>query len=86
MDCQPPPSGLKGLLPKKRDQGKKPNAAVICLAPRCCDVIYSMLRNGALYEEKPPQAADEKHRDTPRMLRQNAAIEWKVPPKGTSAI
>ena len=34
-----------------------PNAAVICLARRRCDVVHAMLRNGTLYEEKAPQAA-----------------------------
>lgn len=47
----------KAYYQKKRDQGKKHNAAVICLARRRCDVIYSMLRNGTLYEEEPAQAA-----------------------------
>jgi hypothetical protein len=35
----------------------KHNAAVICLARRRCDVIFSMLRHGTFYEEKPAQAA-----------------------------
>lgn len=35
---------------RKREQGKHHNAAVICLARRRCDVIYSMLKNGALYQ------------------------------------
>jgi hypothetical protein len=34
------------------------NAAVICLAAgRRCDVIYSMLKHGTFYEEKPALAA-----------------------------
>ena len=36
---------------RKREQGKHHNAAVICLARRRCDVIYSMLKNGTLYQE-----------------------------------
>ena len=36
---------------RKREQGKHHNAAIICLARRRCDVIYSMLKNGALYQE-----------------------------------
>ena len=36
---------------RKREQGKHHNAAVICLARRRCDVIYSMLKNGILYQE-----------------------------------
>ncbi|OAD97639.1 transposase [Arthrobacter sp. OY3WO11] len=47
----------KAYYQKKRAQGKKHNAAVICLARRRCDVIYSMLRHGTFYEEKPALAA-----------------------------
>ena len=36
---------------RKREQGKHHNAAVIRLARRRCDVIYSMLKNGVLYQE-----------------------------------
>ena len=36
---------------RKREQGKHHNAAVICLARRRCDVIYSMPKNGTLYQE-----------------------------------
>ena len=36
---------------RKREQGTHHNAAVICLARRRCDVIYSMLKNGTLYQE-----------------------------------
>ena len=36
---------------RKREQGKHHNAAVIRLARRRCDVIYSMLKNGTLYQE-----------------------------------
>ena len=35
---------------RKRAKGKRHNAAVICLARRRCNVIYSMLRNGTLYQ------------------------------------
>ena len=42
---------------RKRAQGKKHNAAVICLARRRCDVIHSMLRHGTIDEEKPALAA-----------------------------
>ena len=37
---------------RKRAEGKRHNAAVICLARRRCDVIYSMLKNGTLYQPK----------------------------------
>lgn len=42
----------KAYYQKKRSQGKNPNTAVICLARRRCDVIYSMLRHSTFYEEK----------------------------------
>ena len=34
---------------RKRAEGKKHNAALICLARRRCDVLYAMLRNGTHY-------------------------------------
>lgn len=42
---------------KKRSEGKKHNAALICLARRRCDVIYAMLTRGEFYREKPRTAA-----------------------------
>ena len=47
----------KAYYDRKRAQGKKHNAAVICLARRRCDVIFAMLKNGTLYQEETPQAA-----------------------------
>ena len=44
-----PPSAA--YYKRKREQGKHHNAAVVCLARRRCDVIYSMLKNGTLYQE-----------------------------------
>ncbi len=35
---------------RKRAQGKKHNAAIICLARRRCDVIHAMLKTGTLYQ------------------------------------
>ena len=35
---------------RKRNEGKRHNAAVICLARRRCNVIYSMLKNATLYQ------------------------------------
>ena len=35
----------KAFFDRKRAEGKKHNAAVICLASRRCDVILAMLRN-----------------------------------------
>ena len=43
---------------KKRAEGKKHNAALICLARRRCDVIYAMLPNGTYYQ--PPQLTTDK--------------------------
>ncbi|WP_116104308.1 IS110 family transposase [Amycolatopsis thermalba] len=42
---------------RKRDEGKKHNAALICLARRRCDVLYAMLRNGTHYRHPPPAPA-----------------------------
>jgi transposase len=44
---------------RKRAEGKKHNAALICLARRRCDVLYAMLRNKTLYQAPAaaPQAA-----------------------------
>ena len=42
---------------RKRAQGKKRNAALICLARRRCDVIYAMLRDGTPYQPGPATAA-----------------------------
>jgi transposase len=53
--CHDPVS--KAYYQRKRAEGKKHNAAVICLARRRCDVIFAMLKNGTLYQEKTPQAA-----------------------------
>jgi hypothetical protein len=56
--------GRTGPRQKKRSQGRKPNAAVICLARRRCVVIYSMLRHGTFYEEKLVQTVRGiQHRD-----------------------
>lgn len=42
---------------RKRAQGKKHNAALICLARRRCDVLHAMLRNATLYQPRTPAAA-----------------------------
>ncbi len=39
----------KAFYDRKRAEGKKHNAAVICLARRRCNVILAMLRNGEAY-------------------------------------
>ncbi|MFK0247123.1 IS110 family transposase [Amycolatopsis azurea] len=42
---------------RKRDEGKKHNAALICLARRRCDVLYAMLRNHTHYQHPTASAA-----------------------------
>ncbi|MCU1685941.1 MAG: family transposase [Amycolatopsis sp.] len=42
---------------KKRAEGKKHNAALICLARRRCDVLFAMLRNRAHYQHPEPHTA-----------------------------
>ncbi len=42
---------------RKRAEGKKHNAALICLARRRCDVLYAMLRNGTHYRHPEPASA-----------------------------
>ncbi|GAA4472483.1 IS110 family transposase [Phytohabitans houttuyneae] len=54
---------------RKRAEGKKHNAALICLARRRVDVLHAMLRTNTPYQPKPADeprlAADKTHRDTP---------------------
>ena len=42
---------------RKRAEGQKHNAALICLARRRCDVLYAMLRNGTHYRHPEPTPA-----------------------------
>jgi transposase len=42
---------------RKRAQGKKHNAALICLARRRCDVLHAMLRTRQTYQPRVPAAA-----------------------------
>ncbi|MFD4198269.1 IS110 family transposase, partial [Amycolatopsis thermoflava] len=42
---------------RKRAEGKKHNAALICLARRRCDVLYAMLRNHTHYRHPQPTPA-----------------------------
>ncbi|WP_116206907.1 IS110 family transposase [Amycolatopsis circi] len=42
---------------RKRAEGKKHNAALICLARRRCDVLYAMLRNHTHYRHPEPASA-----------------------------
>lgn len=38
---------------RKRAQGKKHNAVLICLARRRCDVLFAMLRDKIPYQPRP---------------------------------
>lgn len=42
---------------RKRAEGKKHNAALICLARRRCDVLFAMLKTETLYQPPTTQAA-----------------------------
>ncbi|SHE99923.1 hypothetical protein SAMN02745225_02215 [Ferrithrix thermotolerans DSM 19514] len=42
----------KAYYAQKRAQGKRHNAAIICLARRRCDMIYSMLKSETFYRSK----------------------------------
>lgn len=42
---------------RKRAEGKKHNAALICLARRRCDVLHAMLKNKTLYHSPTAAAA-----------------------------
>lgn len=44
---------------RKRAEGKKHNAALICLAQRRCDVIFAMLRDKTLYQPPTPSTAPQ---------------------------
>ncbi len=46
---------------RKRAEGKKHNAALICLARRRCDVLHAMLKTKTVYQPR----LDNTHRDTP---------------------
>lgn len=47
----------RAFYDRKRAEGKRHNAALICLARRRCDVIYAMLRNGTHYRHPEPAPA-----------------------------
>ena len=56
--CHDPVS--KAYYDKKRAEGKKHNAAVICLARRRLNVMFALVRDGSFYQAAPdkvPQAA-----------------------------
>jgi len=47
----------KGYYDRKRAEGKRHNAAVMCLARRRRNVLFAMVKAGAFYEQKTPVAA-----------------------------
>jgi len=49
----------KVFYDRKRAEGKRHNAAVICLARRRCDVILAMLRNGEAYLDSTAEEIDK---------------------------
>ena len=46
--------GTPGLVMRRAAEGKRHNAALICLARRRCDVILAMLRTGQPYQPARP--------------------------------
>lgn len=42
---------------RKRNDGKKNNAALICLARRRCDILYAMLETKQPYRDSPTDTA-----------------------------
>jgi hypothetical protein len=42
---------------RKRAQGKKHNAALVCLARRRVDVLHAMLKHGTIYDDRSVPAA-----------------------------
>ena len=46
--------GLSAYYDRKRAEGKRHNAALICLARRRCDVIHAMLRTHTTYQPATP--------------------------------
>jgi hypothetical protein len=45
----PARSASRAYYDRKSAEGKKHNAALICLSRRRCDVLFAMLRNGETY-------------------------------------
>lgn len=50
-------SSITDLMDRKRAEGRKRNAALICLARRRCDVLHAMLKNQTTYQPRLPAAA-----------------------------
>ncbi len=49
----------RAFYDRKRTEGKKHNAAIICLARRRCDVIIAMVTTGQTYELRTPKHLQE---------------------------
>lgn len=47
----------KAYYDRKRAEGKRHNAAVVCLVRRRLNVLFAMVKTGGIYEEKTPVAA-----------------------------
>ena len=54
----------KAYYQHKRAEGKKHNAAVICVARRRCDLILAILKTGTPYDA-------DRHENPPRLLLDN---------------
>ncbi len=76
---------------RKRAQGKRHNAAIICLARRRTDVLYAMLRDPKPYIPPAPNAAARQRGPThrrrrrpacPRLARAGAAVDPRAAPSG----
>lgn len=74
---------------RKHAQGRKHNATVICVAPRRCDVMFTMLEIGTLSQDKAPPVSCPKAQDAPP---HNAAMsfpvicEWRNHPSALGAL
>lgn len=55
-NCHP---ASKAYYEKRRAEGKRHSAAVMCLARRRCNVMFAMLTRGEFFREPPPRAATE---------------------------
>lgn len=51
------PSLSKASYDRKRVEGKRHTAAVMCLARRRLNVLFAMVKNGAFYKKKIPTSA-----------------------------
>ena len=65
---------------RKRAQGKRHNATLICLAPPRTDVLFAMLRDRKPYTPRPPRASP-----IPRSLRLDNTIETPPGTRGPPA-